>query len=594
MTTAVTSATTTSMEPVPCSSPAASQNLTSRSLLAASPTSLASKRLSTNSLPPNSSPNPQAPISSPSSPPQAVLTASPSSSPTPSNPNSPPTKHRIPSFPSPQDHRISIMSTISSQRGSFIPQFVSSLSYTNVRDFAYPSLHPLHYGPHISSAITTPADSQRSSQYFESANSGSWFTGGGSGFRRLSDPAHSSFEVAGSGWGDSSLSKQRSTNQPPPPLNLSDGPPWSEDEDLQSPVVVSKHRKHKSSAAHLQMTHSRGQSKNAVTPTTQNYDFEPDTDWSGRRKSAIENGNSPGGNYYTTRSGRRTDIGDGEPGGILYRHDEEQAFSEIEAEEYEAGTQFYNTNPANYVYASSEEGHEYDDEDGEEEDIDDEDNRLSRDYQFTIASPDEEMHGKAVALFDFIRENENELPLVEGQVVWVSYRHGMGWLVAEDPKTGESGLIPEEYVRLLRDLHSYSPQRIPSSSNSSSHNPPKISTFSTSSQDLNPYPYEFHYPSDHAPASPLLRPQTPEVEGEPQTAERILHLQREQERAVAEEAETPKASRTGKFKVLKGSPEESEQEFWDAREEISDSIAESSSLGLGGGVRKVGAKGKEV
>jgi hypothetical protein len=78
--------------------------------------------------------------------------------------------------------------------------------------------------------------------------------------------------------------------------------------------------------------------------------------------------------------------------------------------------------------------------------------RYSRDYQFTITSPDEEMHGKAVALFDFERENENELPLVEGQIVWVSYRHSLGWLVAEDPKTQESGLVPEEYVRLLRDI----------------------------------------------------------------------------------------------------------------------------------------------
>jgi hypothetical protein len=80
------------------------------------------------------------------------------------------------------------------------------------------------------------------------------------------------------------------------------------------------------------------------------------------------------------------------------------------------------------------------------------DHRFSRDYQFTIASPDEEMHGKAVALFDFARENDNELPLTEGQVVLVSYRNGEGWLVAQDPKTGESGLIPEEYVRLLRDI----------------------------------------------------------------------------------------------------------------------------------------------
>ena len=80
------------------------------------------------------------------------------------------------------------------------------------------------------------------------------------------------------------------------------------------------------------------------------------------------------------------------------------------------------------------------------------DSRFSRDYQFTIASLDEEMHGKAVALFDFTRENENELPLVEGQVILVSYRQQQGWLVAEDPRTGESGLVPEEYVRLLRDI----------------------------------------------------------------------------------------------------------------------------------------------
>lgn len=62
------------------------------------------------------------------------------------------------------------------------------------------------------------------------------------------------------------------------------------------------------------------------------------------------------------------------------------------------------------------------------------------------------MHGKAVALFDFTREHENELPLTEGQVIYVSYRHGQGWLVAEDPKTGENGLVPEEFVRLLRDI----------------------------------------------------------------------------------------------------------------------------------------------
>jgi hypothetical protein len=130
------------------------------------------------------------------------------------------------------------------------------------------------------------------------------------------------------------------------------------------------------------------------------------------------------------------------------------------------------------------------------------------------------MHGKAVALFDFQRENENELPLVEGQVIWVSYRHGQGWLVAEDPKTRESGLVPEEYVRLLRDIqgglnslvaaqtgeqllslvgadsgtptqaehsqvHGHAHQ--PSNGNNG-YQQPIVSTFSTSSKDLHPYP----------------------------------------------------------------------------------------------------------
>ena len=82
----------------------------------------------------------------------------------------------------------------------------------------------------------------------------------------------------------------------------------------------------------------------------------------------------------------------------------------------------------------------------------DDEARYSREYSFTIASPDEEMHGKAVALFDFESEHQNELPLTEGQIILVSYRHGQGWLVAQDPKTGESGLVPEEFVRLVRDI----------------------------------------------------------------------------------------------------------------------------------------------
>jgi hypothetical protein len=148
----------------------------------------------------------------------------------------------------------------------------------------------------------------------------------------------------------------------------------------------------------------------------------------------------------------------------------------------------------------------------------DDESRYSRDYQFTITSPDEEFHGKAVALFDFERENENELPLVEGQIIWVSYRHGQGWLVAEDPKTQESGLVPEEYVRLLRDIEGgmnsltgqlgdgsgspndvgtptqlehtghYSPNPAAPGNGTNGYHQPVVSMFSTSSKDLNPYP----------------------------------------------------------------------------------------------------------
>jgi SH3 domain-containing protein len=142
------------------------------------------------------------------------------------------------------------------------------------------------------------------------------------------------------------------------------------------------------------------------------------------------------------------------------------------------------------------------------------DTRYSRDYQFTIVSPDEEMHGRAVALFDFEAENENELTMREGMIVHISFRHGQGWLVAQHPKTGESGLVPEEYVRLLRDIEggydglmmtngdpdeARTPTQetamvtnelgqVQSPKEPPPHYQPIVSTFSTSREDLEPFP----------------------------------------------------------------------------------------------------------
>ena len=62
---------------------------------------------------------------------------------------------------------------------------------------------------------------------------------------------------------------------------------------------------------------------------------------------------------------------------------------------------------------------------------------------------EDELQGRAVALFDFTPEHENEFALTEGQIIYVSSRHGLGWLVAVDLQGGDCGLVPEEYVRLL-------------------------------------------------------------------------------------------------------------------------------------------------
>lgn len=76
----------------------------------------------------------------------------------------------------------------------------------------------------------------------------------------------------------------------------------------------------------------------------------------------------------------------------------------------------------------------------------------SDDYAPRIPSiSSDEINCRAVALFDFVPENDNEVRLAEGQVIWILYRHGQGWLVAEDPELGENGLVPEEYVEIFYD-----------------------------------------------------------------------------------------------------------------------------------------------
>lgn len=286
---------------------------------------------------------------------------------------------------------LSFASQNRSRPGSHVfPVFHTSLTYALVRDFAYPSTHPLHYGPPPprASGISTPASEHR----------------------RLSDPPPS-WDTRGSWASQSGSETSHSHVQQLPAMSFGDGPPYSEDEDLHSPVVTSRHRKKTSDV--------NGLVDERVMSGT------------GDDRGMLVGINADGSETYYVNEGDMTDDG---PGGE------------------------YITYPANegrysIMGYSGPVGQGFDNDPGfESEDEIPGVNRYSRDYQFAVGCPDEEMHGKAVALFDFTREHENELPLTEGQVIYVSYRHGQGWLVAEDPKTGENGLVPEEFVRLLRDI----------------------------------------------------------------------------------------------------------------------------------------------
>nr|1YN8_A Chain A, NAP1-binding protein 2 [Saccharomyces cerevisiae]1YN8_B Chain B, NAP1-binding protein 2 [Saccharomyces cerevisiae]1YN8_C Chain C, NAP1-binding protein 2 [Saccharomyces cerevisiae]1YN8_D Chain D, NAP1-binding protein 2 [Saccharomyces cerevisiae]1YN8_E Chain E, NAP1-binding protein 2 [Saccharomyces cerevisiae]1YN8_F Chain F, NAP1-binding protein 2 [Saccharomyces cerevisiae] len=57
---------------------------------------------------------------------------------------------------------------------------------------------------------------------------------------------------------------------------------------------------------------------------------------------------------------------------------------------------------------------------------------------------------RAVALYDFEPENDNELRLAEGDIVFISYKHGQGWLVAENESGSKTGLVPEEFVSYIQ------------------------------------------------------------------------------------------------------------------------------------------------
>lgn len=78
-------------------------------------------------------------------------------------------------------------------------------------------------------------------------------------------------------------------------------------------------------------------------------------------------------------------------------------------------------------------------------------NGVEMGFENTRLSNEEESNDilHAVALYEFTPENSNELPLVPDQLLIINYECGDGWLVAHDPSTGQTGLVPSEYIRIL-------------------------------------------------------------------------------------------------------------------------------------------------
>lgn len=94
------------------------------------------------------------------------------------------------------------------------------------------------------------------------------------------------------------------------------------------------------------------------------------------------------------------------------------------------------------------------DEDDQMSDGDLYDHDIATDHdkrQSIILPRDYVINQLAVALYDFEPENDNELGLIEGDIVFISYRHGQGWLVAENQERTKTGLVPEEFVTYLAD-----------------------------------------------------------------------------------------------------------------------------------------------
>jgi hypothetical protein len=328
-----------------------------------------------------------------------------------------------------QSLRRSLMSTRShtSQRSrppsSVFPVFPSSLSYALVRDFAYPQFHPLHFGP-------SPEPQSRASDD----------TSAFSTSRRLSDPPLGSWDPRGWGagpWGGdggANFAASGGGGDQLPATSFDDGSVADESAVAGTGKLAKNHRKSKS--AHEE---SRGRSTTKRGPRNQvpgldnqgffaapvDDDDEEEEEDDTEDESIPQHNKSTGAsstlapNRYITQS----------PETLSHRH--HARLSALEPPFSDS------SDPADAISGPLHHLHD------------------GHAHRPTSTSLDESFAGPSLALYNFLPENSNELALKEGQIIQVGYRHGQGWLVAMDMESGEQGLVPEEYVRLLSEIEGW-------------------------------------------------------------------------------------------------------------------------------------------
>ena len=291
------------------------------------------------------------------------------------------------------------------------PAFTSTLPYAQVRDFAYPVFHPLHYGaPPEESGASTPGSEWNAGRR-QSDPMDQWNSGGNS---------HSGGWSAGPWGGDGAM-----YGDPEDDVDIAALPSTSfgsagEGNDFENDDYQFKKGKHRKSKSYASIS-----------------DFERGR----RRESSRKSRNAEAEMFYF--GGQQSDLAGRDSLRQSRGHDSEN------------GPRRDSRNSATLPHRSFHRSFDPD----EHIPLDTEPHSSHSPVRDSMGPEDEELFaGPSLALYSFEPENSNELRLVEGQEIMVSYRHGQGWLVASDPRSGEQGLVPEAYVRLIADMPNYDPE----------------------------------------------------------------------------------------------------------------------------------------